>query len=169
MLSSRRARRLGAPLCRAPPCGAGYFAPGGKVTKTPPGTAQNGHSVSIFAHPTPSGPSGHLPLIGGVGPGPHYGGRAPVRGSRISGAQNLSGFLPFNPGHWALGVQKFPLVRFHACAWFPQPKGLMQNLTKGMTTWRAVLGGHPRRGGTLGRPPSLPLRGRTIPSDGKNA
>ena len=169
MLSSRRARRLGAPLCRAPPCGAGYFAPGGKVTKTPPGTAQNGHFVSIFAHPTPSGPSGHLPLIGGVGPGPNYGGRIPVSRRRISGAQNLSGFLPFNPGHWALGVQKFPLVRFHACAWFPQPKGLMQNLTKGMTTWRAVLGGHHRRGGTLGRLPSLPLRGRTIPSDGKNA
>ncbi len=24
----------------------------------------------------------------------------------------------FLPGHWALGLQKFPLVRFHDCAWF---------------------------------------------------
>ena len=30
---------------------AGYFAHGGKVTKTPPGTAQDGHFVSIFAFP----------------------------------------------------------------------------------------------------------------------
>ena len=37
---------------------ASYFARDGKVTKTPPGFAQDGHFVSIFAHP-----------------GPHYGGR----------------------------------------------------------------------------------------------
>ena len=30
---------------------ASYFAHGGKVTKTPPGTAQDGHFVSIFAFP----------------------------------------------------------------------------------------------------------------------
>ena len=55
-----------------------YFARGGKVTKTPPGDG----FVSTFAqrvltvtHPTPSGHSGHLPLIGGVGPRtPVYGG-----------------------------------------------------------------------------------------------
>ena len=40
----------------------------------PPGTAPDEHFVLIVAHPTPSGPSGHLPLTGGVGPGPHYGG-----------------------------------------------------------------------------------------------
>ena len=53
---------------------ATYFAHGGKVGKTPPGTAPDEHFVLIVAHPTPSGPSGHLPLTGGVGPGPHYGG-----------------------------------------------------------------------------------------------
>ena len=30
---------------------ASDFARGGKVTKTPPGTAQDGHFVSIFAFP----------------------------------------------------------------------------------------------------------------------
>ena len=48
---------------------------------------------------------------------PYYGGRVPVRLSKISGAQNLSGDLRFLPGHWALGLQKLPLVRFHTCAW----------------------------------------------------
>ena len=50
-------------------------------------------------------------------PGPHYGGRVPVRSCNISGAQNLSGFPRFLPGHWALGLQKLPPVRFHNCAW----------------------------------------------------
>ena len=36
---------------------------------------------------------------------------------KISGAQNLSGWSKFPPGHWALGLHKFPLVRFHNCAW----------------------------------------------------
>src|SRR5699024_3719920 len=64
-----------------------------RLTKTPPGTAQHEHSAIIFAHPTPSGPAGHLPLTGGVGPGPHYGERVLVRSCNISGAQNLSGCL----------------------------------------------------------------------------
>ena len=55
----RRFRRLRA---------ASDFARGGKVTKTPPGTAPDEHFVLIVAHPTPSGPSGHLPLTGEVGP-----------------------------------------------------------------------------------------------------
>ena len=49
---------------------ASDFARGGKVTKTPLGTAPMDTSVSIVAHPTPSDPSGHLPLTGGVGPRP---------------------------------------------------------------------------------------------------
>ena len=44
-------------------------------------------------------------------------GVTPWAGQNISGAQNLSGLLPFNPGHWALGLQKLPLVRFHFRAW----------------------------------------------------
>ncbi len=40
------------------------------------GAAQDERFALIFALPTPSGPPGHLPLTGGVGPGPHfYGGR----------------------------------------------------------------------------------------------
>ncbi len=50
-------------------------------------------------------------------PGPHYGERVLVRSCNIFGAQNLSGFHRFIPGHRALGLQKLPLVRFHDCAW----------------------------------------------------
>ena len=25
--------------------------------------------------------------------------------------------MQFRPGHWALSLQKLPLVRFHSCAW----------------------------------------------------
>ena len=49
---------------------ASDFARGGKVTKTPLGTVPMDTNVSIVAHPTPSDPSGHLPLTGGVGPRP---------------------------------------------------------------------------------------------------
>ena len=50
-------------------------------------------------------------------PVPHYGGRVPVRLSKISGAQNLSGDLRFLPGHWALASPKFQSVRFLFRAW----------------------------------------------------
>ena len=83
------------------PAGRGTFPAMGKYPKDRRGTAQNGHFVSIFALP----------------PDPHYGGRVPVRMSKISGAQNLSGDLRFLPGRWALGLQKLPLVRFRICAW----------------------------------------------------
>ena len=79
---------------------ASYFARGGKVTKTPPGTAPDEHFVLIVAFPrTP---------ITGVTPW--------VR-QRFFGAQNLSGGLCFLSGHWALGLQKLGRVRFHRCAW----------------------------------------------------
>ena len=41
----------------------------------------------------------------------------PLGGQFPSGAQNLSGFPQFPPGHWALGLQKLPLVRFRFRAW----------------------------------------------------
>ena len=82
------------------PRAATYFAHGGKVGKTPPGTAPDEHFVLIFAFPrTP------------------FTGVTPLVRQKTSGAQNLSGWSQFPPGHWALGLQKFPLVRFHDCAW----------------------------------------------------
>ena len=48
-----------------------------RLPKTPPRTAPDEHFVLIVAHPTPSGPSGHLPLTGGVGPGPLFTGVTP--------------------------------------------------------------------------------------------
>ena len=97
-------------------------------------------------------------------PGPHYGERVLVRFCNISGAQNLSGFPRFLPGHWALGLQKLPPVRFNFCAWICRANG----------TW-SVNGGRPkglpypnpegiiktRRGGTCPfRGPDRPLRNR---------
>ena len=49
---------------------ASDFACGGKVTKTPLGTAPMGTNVPIVAYPTPSVAPRHLPLTGGVGPKP---------------------------------------------------------------------------------------------------
>ena len=43
--------------------------------------------------------------------------------SKISGAQNLSGCSKFPPGHWALGLQKLKLVRFHSRAWLGRAGG----------------------------------------------
>ena len=80
---------------------ARYFPSDGKVPKGSPGDAAGANSVRHD----------------GLPPDPRYGGRVPVAGSRISGAQNLSGWSKFPPGHWALGLHKFPLVRFHNCAW----------------------------------------------------
>ena len=47
---------------------ASDFAHGGKVTKTPLGTAPMGTSVPIVAYPTPSVAPRHLPLTGGSRP-----------------------------------------------------------------------------------------------------
>ena len=63
---------------------ASDFALGGKVTKTPLGTAPMGTSVPIVAYPTPSVAPRHLPLTGGVGPRPPFTGvHETGSGSRI--------------------------------------------------------------------------------------
>ena len=55
----------------------------------PPGTAQDEHFVLIFAFPrTP------------------FTGVTPLVRQKTSGAQNLSGWSQFPPGHWALAVWK---------------------------------------------------------------
>ena len=73
---------------------ASDFLAGQKVTKehqrAARGMAQDERSALIFA----------VPLD------PHYGGRMPVGWYRTSGAQNLSGYPRFLPGHRALGLQK---------------------------------------------------------------
>ena len=146
------------------------------------GTAQDGHFVSVFAYPTPSVASRHLPLTGGVGP------RSPVTrvtlwaGQNISGAQNLSGWSESPPGHWALSLQKFPPVRFHSRAWLcranapgPNPGGRMLCAPTGFrwTVWAAIRRPPwrfppPRRGGPTWPPAggetSLPLTPPSVPS-----
>ena len=90
----RLSRGVAAPAAR-------YFPSDGKVPKGSPGDAAGANSVRHD----------------GLPPDPHYGGRVLVRFCKISGAQNLSGWCLSLPGHWALGLHKFPLVRFHNCAW----------------------------------------------------
>ena len=53
----------------------------------------------------------------GLPPVPHYGGRVPESRQKISGAQNLSDFPRFLPGHWALSVPKLRLMQFPFRAW----------------------------------------------------
>ena len=81
------------------------------------GTAQNGHSVSIFAHPIPFVASRHLPLTGGVGPRTPIYGSYPLEQAESFRRAKSEWVSEFPPGHWALGLQKLPLLRFHSCAW----------------------------------------------------
>ena len=116
------------------PAGRVSFPTMGKKPKDRRGTAQDERFALIFALP----------------PVPHYEGRSTGKSSRISGAQNLSGFYRFIPGHWALALQKLMLVRFHLCAWLcraiaaganlgGRPKGLPYTDLEGFL--------NPRRGG----------------------
>ena len=84
------------------------------------GTAQNGHSVSIFAHPIPFVASRHLPLTGEVGPRPPIYGSYPLEQAESFRCAKSEWVSEFPPGHWALGLQKLPLLRFHSCAWVVQ-------------------------------------------------
>ena len=125
----------------------------GKKPKDCRGTAQNERFALIFALP----------------PVPHYEGRSTGKSSRISGAQNLSGFYRFIPGHWALALQKLMLVRFHLCAWLCRANALGSSLAVG-----AAPCGRPSRmvhnrsvgAARLGRPPSLPPPRGKVPPKG---
>ena len=75
----------------------------GKKPKDRRGTAQDGHFVSIFALP----------------PVPHYGGY-PLEQAESFRRAKSEWVSEFPPGHWALGLQKLPLLRFHSCAWVVQ-------------------------------------------------
>ena len=127
----RRARRLGAPSHRVSPCGASFFPGDGKETKGSPGTAPDEHFVLIVAFP-------RTPVTGVI----------PWTGWSISGAQNLSGWSEFPPGHWALGVQNLELLRFKNCAWLCRAN---------------APGPAPAVGATLAVARKPSPRGRTIP------
>ena len=89
-----------APPLPGEPASLGFAGSNEGLGKTPPGTAPDEHFVLIVAFPrTP------------------FTGVTPWVGQNISGAQNLSGVPPFNPGHWALGVQNLELLQFHNGAW----------------------------------------------------
>ena len=78
---------------------ASDFALGGKVTKTPLGTAPMGTSVPIVAYPTPSVAPRHLPLTGGDVE------RSETEGIGICPSRNAS---PFRGGRLAEGREKPP-------------------------------------------------------------
>ena len=119
--SSRRTRFAG---LRREQRGIGQSAPG------------DGSGWTLCVHirlPYPLWPFGPSPPDRGSRPRTPFTRVTPLGGQYPSGAQNLSGFPRFPPGHWALGVQKLPLVRFSFRAWVSE---LM---------W---LGGYRRRGGS---------------------
>ena len=80
---------------------ASDFARGGKVTKTPPGTAPDEHFVLIVAFP-------RTPIYGGY----------PLEQAESFRRAKSEWVFEFPPGHWALGLQKLRLVQFNFCAWF---------------------------------------------------
>ena len=82
---------------------ASDFARGGKVTKTPPGTAQDGHFVSIFAFPRTPVYGETLLCVGA------YGRRAKME---------CLGAVP--PGPLGPGERKISAMRFRFCAWVSQ-------------------------------------------------
>ena len=55
----------------SPSAGGELLCPWRQSNQNATGDGSDEHFVLIVAYPTPSGPSGHLPLTGGVGPGPH--------------------------------------------------------------------------------------------------
>ena len=99
----------------------------GKSPKDRRGTAQDGHCVSIFALP----------------PVPRYGGYPLGQAENFRRAK-FEWQSKFPPGHWALGLQKLPLVRFNLCAWVSQPTAPVR-----------ILAGAPR-----GSPTQIPHRCR---------
>ena len=50
-------------------------------------------------------------------PGPQYGGRVSESVLKIFGAQNLSDWSKFFPGHWALVFPKLQWMRLQLRAW----------------------------------------------------
>ena len=67
------------------------------------GDGSDEHFVLIVALPTPSGPPGHLPLTGGVGPGPHLRG-PPIRQTwRLSQRRGRPGVPPLRHSGGASG------------------------------------------------------------------
>ena len=105
-------------------------------------------------------------LIFALPPVPRYGGRTPEKFIVVSGAQNLNGGSEFPPGHWALGLQKFRLVRSRWCAWLyranapsanpgGRPKGLPYPIPEEF--FETV-------GAAISRPKAFPLLGGKVPS-----
>ena len=108
-------RRCGVKRQRSQTFGAGSFAapaasffPGdGERNQRIAGDAADGLRLR-FAPPR---------SIGTAFPGPHYGGRVPVRFYNGSGARSLSDGQRFLPAHWGLVFPKLRTVRFPFCAW----------------------------------------------------
>ena len=135
----------------SPPAGGDLLCPWRQSRQNATGDAADGHFVPI----------------GPLTPGPHYGGRVPVRFCNVSGAQNLSGFPQFNPAHWGLGIQKFQLLRFQNCAWLCRanaPGAYPGGSPKGLPYARLKPSYSCRRGGACpSRRPSEPSPAAELP------
>ncbi len=96
--------------------------------------------------------------IGPLSPAPLYEGRVPVRSCNSFGAQNLSGWSEFLPGHWALSSPKLQRLRFHTCAWRCRTNA---SGSKHRHLIRPLRGHLPLKGKALkSKPFAFPFRGR---------
>ena len=95
-----------APPLPGEPAALSFAGSTGEINQNATGDAADGLRLR-FAPPRSIGPLSPDPITG-VNPSARQ---------IISGAQNLSGCPQFLPGHWALGLQKLLLLRFHNCAW----------------------------------------------------
>ena len=86
-----------------------------RLPKTPPGTAPDEHFVLIVAYPTPFVASRHLPLTGGVGPGPLLRGLPlePGKNFRRAKSEWLSAISsgPLGPGCSKIAAVAVPHLR----------------------------------------------------------
>ena len=89
----------------SPPAGGELLCPWRQSNQNATGDGSDEHFVLIVAYPTPSGPSGHLPLTGGVGPGPHYEGYPLDRAKHFRRAKS-EWLVPISIGPLGPGLPK---------------------------------------------------------------
>ena len=136
-----------APPLPGEPAALSFAGSTGEINQNATGDAADGLRLR-FAPPRSIGPLSPDPITG-VNPSARQ---------IISGAQNLSGFLRFLPGHWALGLQKLLLLRFHNCAWpcranAPGPfSAVGATLAVARNMGRPVSGPYEKKGGLLCSP-----------------
>ena len=135
----------------SPPAGGEFLCPRRQRNQNAAGDGSDEHFVLIAAHPIPSVATRHLPLTGGVGPGPHLRG-LPLEVGRILPAHKIRSdwvqFRPAPPGAWVCKI----------CFWRGSASAPLSIEPTLPVRFR-------RRGDPCGRPRVFPLEGETCRAD----